>query len=92
MKIALWSAQFFKFVYFTCHSHVTEADSQSNCFISGMCGPPSFHLMFIFLQMEPKSVVHLVFLSFKNWADHLAFFMPYLSDLLPFIVIFERML
>ena len=43
MKIALWSTRFFKFIYFTPHSHVTGAESQSNCFISGMCGPPGFH-------------------------------------------------
>ena len=42
-------------VYFTRHSHVTRAESQSNCSISQMCGPPGSHLMFIFPQMEPKT-------------------------------------
>ena len=55
MKNAEWSARFFKFVHFTRHSHVTRAESQSNCSISRMCGPPGFHLMFIFPQMEPKT-------------------------------------
>ena len=55
MKNAEWSARFFRFVYFTRHSHVARADSQSNCSISRMCGPPGFHLMFIFPQMEPKT-------------------------------------
>ena len=55
MKNAEWSAWFFKFVYFTPHSHVTRAESQSNCSISQMCGPPVFHLIFIFPQMEPKT-------------------------------------
>ena len=86
MKIALWSARFFKFVYFTRHSHVTEAESQSNCFISGMCGPPGFHLMFIFLQMEPKTYGPPGFYFLKTgWTTH--FFS--MSDLLPFMLIFE---
>ena len=62
IRHAEWSAQFFKFVYFTHHSHVTRPESQSNCSISLMCSPPGFHLMFIFAQMEPESVVHPVFL------------------------------
>ena len=55
MKNSELSARFFKFVYFTRHSHVTRAESQSNCIIWGMCGPPVFHLMFIFPQMGPKT-------------------------------------
>ena len=66
MKIALWSARFFKFVYFMRHSHVTRPESQSNCIISGMCGPPGFHFLFIFPQMGPKSVVRLVLMSNKQ--------------------------
>ena len=66
MKIALWSARFFKFVYFMCHSHVTGPKSQSNCIISGMCGPPGFYFLFIFPQMGPKSVVHPVLMSHKQ--------------------------
>ena len=95
MKIALWSARFFKFVYFTHHSHVTGPESQSNCIISGMCGPPGFHFLFIFLQMGPKSVVHLVLMSHNQtwktgWTTRN--FHAYFTDLLPFMVIFERML
>ena len=61
-----WSTRFFKFVSFTRHSHVTGPDSQSNCIISGMCGPPGSHFLFIFLQMGPKSVVHPVLMSHKQ--------------------------
>ena len=66
MKIALWSARFFKIVYFMRHSDVTESESQSNWIISGMCGPPGFHFLFIFLQIGPKSVVHPVLMSHKQ--------------------------
>ena len=66
MKIALWFARFFKFVYFMHHSHVTGSESQLNCIISGMCGPPGFHFLFIFPQMEPKSVVRPVLMSHKQ--------------------------
>ena len=66
MKIALLFARFFKFVYFRHHSHVTEPESQSNCIISGMCGPPCFHFLFIFSQMGPKSVVCPVLMSHKQ--------------------------
>ena len=62
IKIAEDAGWKVKFVYFIHHSHVTGPESQSNCIISGMCGPPSFHFLFIFPQMEPKSVVHPVFL------------------------------
>ena len=65
---------FFKFVYFTRHSHVTRAESQSNCFISQTCGPPGFHLMFIFLQMEPKTYGPPGFLFWKP--DGLLVFFP----------------
>ena len=93
MKIALWSAQFFKFVYFMRHSHVTGPESQSNCIISGMCGgPPGFHFMFIFAQMEPKTCVPPGFLFSEKPGGQLIFFMPYLADLLPFMVIFQRIL
>ena len=66
MKIALWPTRFFKFVYFMRHSHVTEPESQSNCIISAMCGPLDFHLLFIFLQMGPKSVVRSILMSHKQ--------------------------
>ena len=80
---------FFKFVYFTHHSHVTRAESQSNCSISRMCGPPGFHLMFIFLQMEPKTYGPPGFYFLKTgWTTH--FFS--MSDLLHFMLIFERTL
>ena len=83
------SARFFKFVYFTRHSHVTRAESQSNCSISRMCGPPVFHLMFIFPQMEPKTCGPPGFYFLKTgWTTR--FFS--LSDLLPFMLIFEQTL
>ena len=80
------SARFFKFVYFTRHSHVTRAESQSNCIIWGMCGPPVFHLMFIFPQMESKTCCPPSFYFLKNgWTTR--FFS--MSDLLPFMLLFE---
>ena len=82
MKNAEWSARFFKFVYFTRHSHVTRVESQSNCSISRMCGPPVFHLIFIFPQMEPKTC------GPPGWTTR--FFS--MSDLLPFMLIFKRAL
>ena len=93
--IALWSARFFKFVYFMRHSHVTGPENQWNCIISGMSGPPGFHFLFIFPQMGPKSVVCPVLMSHKQtwktgWTTRN--FMPYLADLLPFMFIFKRML
>ena len=73
-------------VYFTRHSHVTRAESQSNCIIWGMCGPLVFHLMFIFLQMEPKTCCPPGFYFLRNgWTTR--FFS--MSDLLPFMLIFE---
>ena len=66
MKVALWSTRFFKFIYFMRHSHVTGPESQSNCIIWGICGPPSFHFLFIFPQMGPKSVVCPVLMSHKQ--------------------------
>ena len=86
MKNAEWSARFFKIVYFTRHSHVTRAESQSNCSISRVCGPPGFHLMFIFLEMEPKMRGPPGFYFLKTWWTTLFFIM---SDLLPFMLIFE---
>ena len=57
-----------------------------------MCGPPGFHLMFIFAQMEPKTCGPPDFLFSEKAGGPLVFFMPYLSDLLPFMVIFEQTL
>ena len=92
MKIALWSAQFFKFVYFTCRSHVTGAASQSNCFISGMCGPPGFPFFVYFSANGAKKCGPPGFPLIQKTGGPLVFLMPYLADLLPFRVIFERML
>ena len=95
MKNSEWFTRFFKFVYFTRHSHVTRAESQSNCSISRICSPPGFHLMFIFPQMEPKSVVHPVLMSHnQTWKTRWITrnFHAYLADLLPFMVIFKWML
>ena len=92
MKNSELSARFFKFVYFTRHSHVTRAESQSNCIIWRMCGPPVFHLMFIFLQMEPKTCCPPGFYFLKiGWTTFLFFFFS-TSDLLPFMLIFVRTL
>ena len=74
MKIAEWSTRFFKFVYFTRHSQVTRPESQSNSSISWMCGPPNFHLMFIFAQMEPKTCGPLGFLFSEKPGGPLVFF------------------
>ena len=84
-----WSARFFKFVCFTHHSHVTRPESQSNCSISWMCGPPGFHLMFIFPQMEPKMCGPPGFYFLKTRWTSLFFIM---SNLLPFMLIFEQTL
>ena len=95
MKIALWSARLFKFVYFTRHSYALGPESQSNCIISGMCGPPGFHFLFIFPQMGPKSVVHPVLMSHKQtwktgWIT--CNFHAIFGRSPPFMVIFEWML
>ena len=54
------------------------------------------HSVFIFCLFFRKwsQKVWSTWFSFnsKNRVDHSAFFMPYLSDLLPFMVIFERIL
>ena len=69
-----WVVRWVFQVYFTRHSHVTRAESQSNCIIWGMCGPLVFHLMFIFLQMEPKTCCPPGFYFLKNgWTTRFFF-------------------
>ena len=87
MKNAKWSARFFKFVYSTCH--VTRPEPIKLLHLMN-CGPPGFHLKFIFAQMEPKTCGPPSFLFSEKMGRPLGvFLMPYLSDLLPFMVIFE---
>ena len=46
MKKKVWSAQIFRFVYFTRHTHVTGNLNQSNCIIPKMCDPPDFQVCY----------------------------------------------
>ena len=46
----------------------------------------------IWLALRPCHMTMTHKINLKNRVDHKAIFMPYLADLLPFMVIFERML
>ena len=81
-------------VYFTRHSHVTGPETQSNCIISGMCGPPAFYFLFFrkWGQKVWSARFWWVINKLAKPGGPLTIFMPYLADLLPFMVMFKRML
>ena len=92
MKIALWSAWFFKFAYFTHHSRVkaNQIALFQECVV---------HSVFIFCLFFRKwgqnawsTQFWWVINKLEKLGGPLAIFMPYLADLLPFMVIFKRML
>ena len=92
MKIALWSAWFFKFAYFTHHSHVKA--NQTALFLECVVHPVFIFCLFFckWGQKVWSARFWWVINKLEKPGGPLAIFMPYLADLLPFMVIFERML
>ena len=82
-----WSTRYFRFVYFTCQRHVTEAKNQSNFIISLKCGPPGFPFLLWYAHLEQNIVIKT---TFKYRADHSHFLMPYREKVLPYMSIFAR--
>ena len=76
MKKKVWSAWFFRFVYFIRHRHVTGVKNQSNCIIPKMCGPPEFPSLLLFAHLDQKTVVQSVFRQFWKPDGPHFFFMP----------------
>ena len=76
MKKKVWSARFFRFVYFTRHRHVTGVKNQSNCIIPKMCGPHDFPSLLLFVHLDQKTVVQWVFRQFWKPGRPHFFFMP----------------
>ena len=76
MKKKVWSARFFRFVYFTRHSHLTGVKNQLNCIIPKMCGPPDFPSLLLLAHLDQKTVVQPVSRQFWKPGGPHFFFMP----------------